>query len=339
MLDERITRRRLFRLGASTGALITSGCQWAGQGPRVIVYCSLDRGFAEPVLTRFQQETGIRVDARFDTESTKSVGHAEAIRREKTRPRCDLFWNNEPLHTARLMLEGLVVPLPSGGTIADCSFAARARILLVNSEREPTSVPMTWRELAEPKHAGQLAIAKPLFGTTATQIAAMWSAWGGVETRDWLLKLRSGGVRVLAGNKRVAEAVGQGVIAMGLTDTDDAMAELLAHRPVRIVHLRDEGLPYPFLLPNTLALIRGASNPIPAQTLFQYLHSTRVEQQLAVSSSRQIPILAQPTEQVRESLAELHLPNMPEPNQGIDWLAAAAQWNEAAITIHREFLG
>ena len=46
--------------------------------------------------------------AKYDTESTKSVGLANAILAEASRPRCDLFWNNEILNTLRLADAGLL---------------------------------------------------------------------------------------------------------------------------------------------------------------------------------------------------------------------------------------
>jgi iron(III) transport system substrate-binding protein len=40
----------------------------------VVVYTSVDQVFSEPVLKEFEQQTGIKVNAVFDTEETKSTG-------------------------------------------------------------------------------------------------------------------------------------------------------------------------------------------------------------------------------------------------------------------------
>ena len=61
----------------------------------VVVYTALDREFSEPIFAEFTKETGIRVLAKYDAESTKTVGLTNAIIAEAARPRCDVFWNNE----------------------------------------------------------------------------------------------------------------------------------------------------------------------------------------------------------------------------------------------------
>ena len=58
-------------------------------------------------------------------------------------------------------------------------FAARARILLVNTQLvaeadRPTGI----HDLIDPKWKGKIGIAKPLFGTTATHAACLFAAWG-----------------------------------------------------------------------------------------------------------------------------------------------------------------
>jgi hypothetical protein len=42
--------------------------------PEVVVYVSEDRVFAEPILKDFEKQTGIRVQAVYDTEEAKSNG-------------------------------------------------------------------------------------------------------------------------------------------------------------------------------------------------------------------------------------------------------------------------
>ena len=88
-------------------------------------------------------------------------------------------------------------------------------------ERRPKSI----RDLTDPQWYERCAIAKPLFGTTATHAACLFAAWGDAEAKEFL-----GGVkrnaRIMSGNKQVAEAVAAGTLAFGLTDTDDALVEI-----------------------------------------------------------------------------------------------------------------
>ena len=49
--------------------------------------------------------------AKYDDESTKTVGLTNVIIQEAGRPRCDVFWNNEILNTLRLEEKGLLEPI------------------------------------------------------------------------------------------------------------------------------------------------------------------------------------------------------------------------------------
>lgn len=290
------------RPGASTGGSPTT--QPAGE---VVVYAALDRQFSEPILAEFTRRTGITVRPVFDTESTKTVGLVNRIRAEKDRPRCDVFWSNEIVNTIRLQQEGLLQPVtpaqaadyppqyrdPNGMWFG---FAARARVLIVNTQvvppdKRPTSI----RDLADARWAGRTGIAKPLFGTTATHVACLFAALGEEQAGELLADWKANRIVVTGGNKGAAEAVGAGKLAFALTDTDDALAEIDAGRPVAIV-LPDQASSVDdpplgtLLLPNTLAVIRGAPNEGNAVRLIEYLLSPEVESRLADGPSGQIPL-------------------------------------------------
>src|SRR5262245_2005419 len=65
----------------------------------VTVYVSTDRVFSEPILKAFEEKTGIKVNAVYDTEETKSTGLANRLLAEKNNPQADVFWSNEPVRT------------------------------------------------------------------------------------------------------------------------------------------------------------------------------------------------------------------------------------------------
>ena len=81
--------------------LLLSGC-WSASSEELVLYVALDSEFSQPILEQFEQQSGLKTAARFDVESTKTVGLTEAIIAERDRPRCDVFWNNEILNTLRL---------------------------------------------------------------------------------------------------------------------------------------------------------------------------------------------------------------------------------------------
>jgi iron(III) transport system substrate-binding protein len=304
----------LITLVGLAGALLAGCNRPAGQRDQqeVVVYTALDRQFSESILRAFTEKTGIEVLPVYDTESTKTVGLANRIRAEAQRPRCDVFWNNEILNTLRLKSEGLLQPCrpaqvanypaqykdPEGYWYG---FAARARVIIVNTELvRPEQTPKSVRDLADPRWRGQVGIAKPLFGTTASHVACLFALLGEDRAKELLDSFKRNGVRVVAGNKTCAEMVGNGQLAFGLTDTDDAIIEQESGKPVRVVFPDggpDEmGTP---LLPNTLAIIKGAPHAGAAEKLIDYLLSPEVEAELARGRSAQIPLNLKTTVQSR----------------------------------------
>ena len=306
-----ITRAWTGLVLVGCAAVGLSGCERGSTAPRstgpdsqeVVVYTALDRGFSEPILDDFTKQTGIAVRPVYDSESTKTVGLVNRIRAEAQRPRCDVFWNNEILNTLRLKSEGLLQPsqpaeaahYPARYRDPDgCwhGFAARARVILVNTELVgPDEIPDSIRDLADSRWRGQAGIAKPLFGTTASHVACLFAFLGEAEAKELLAALKQNDVRIVAGNKTCAEMVGNGQLAFGLTDTDDAIIELEAGRPVRIVFPDSgpDGMGTP-LLPNTLAVVKNAPHPQAAEKLIDYLLSPAVEARLAQGRSAQIPL-------------------------------------------------
>jgi iron(III) transport system substrate-binding protein len=233
--------------------LVAVGC--TRTAPQVVVYTALDREFSEPLFAPFEKQSGIRVRPNFDTEATKTVGLANriVIEAEGGRPHCDLFWNNEILQTLRLRAKGLLRPIhpanaepyPREFKAADGTwygFAARARVLIVNTELvAEDDLPRSIFDLTRPEWKGRLGIAKPLFGTTATHAACLFAELGPERARRFFLDLKANGVQILAGNKQVARSVADGALAVGFTDTDDAIDELEKGMPVRIVYPEHAG--------------------------------------------------------------------------------------------------
>src|SRR5581483_9726648 len=79
--------------------IVCAGC--GNPQPRLVLYCAQDQEFAEKVLDDFTKRTGLAVAPKYDTEANKSVSLYMELMREKSRPRCDVHWNNEILSTIR----------------------------------------------------------------------------------------------------------------------------------------------------------------------------------------------------------------------------------------------
>jgi iron(III) transport system substrate-binding protein len=327
-----------------TALLVLAGCQ--GSQPRVVLYCAQDREFAEETLGDFTKQTGLTVAPKFDTESNKSVSLYFEIMHEKDRPRCDVFWNNEILSTIRLRKEGLLVPYRSeAGKLyphADDdtwhAFAARARVLIVNTDLVPEAErPRRLLDLTEPRWKGLVTMAKPQFGTSATQAACLFQVLGTDKAQAFYRGLKANEVQIAPGNKDVAVWVGQGRTptgqraAVGITDTDDAMSEVKAGRPVAIIFPDRDGMGTLFI-PNTVAIIKGGPNTLGAHKLVDFLLRPDVEAALA-RAGWHFP-LGKGNEAVGPQEPELQHDGK---RMAVDFDKAASLWEETQKFLQEEF--
>jgi iron(III) transport system substrate-binding protein len=324
--------------------LLGGGC-WSPSGPEVIAYTSQDSEFSRPIFDQFKQETGITVQPKYDTESTKTVGLVLRILSETDRPCCDVFWNNEILNTLRLEKKGLLEAyhpaVAANYPSMDRSprdlwhgFAARARVLIVNKRIPSGARPRSILDLADPKWRGRSGMAKPLFGTTATHAACLFAAWGQPRAKKFFHDLKRNEVKILSGNKQVAQAVSAGGLDFGLTDTDDALIEVEHARPVEIVYPdQGPGGLGTLFIPNTLAIIKGCPHPEAALRLVDYLLSPPVEIRLAEGDSAQIPLNSAVNIKLRvQTPRTIHA-------MEVDFQRAADQWDEVVEFIRNEFTG
>jgi iron(III) transport system substrate-binding protein len=275
----------------------------------VSVYCALDQQHSEAMLDRFEAASGVRVKARFDTEASKTVGLVSAIVEEAAHPRCDVFWNNELAHTVRLAQKGLLQPYasPSARAIPEqfrdpgglwTGFAARARILIVNTDLVPDEKerPQSMWDLLDPKWKGRCAIARPLTGTTLTHFAALRGVLGEAEFKRFVDGLAQNGVVFLQSNGATMREVAAGKLAFAFTDTDDYHVALTkGHKVACVFPDQGEGQVGTMLIPNSVAIVRGAPHPEAAKRLVDWVLSTETEALLAAAKSAQIPLRADVT--------------------------------------------
>ncbi|MFH1726622.1 MAG: extracellular solute-binding protein [Elusimicrobiota bacterium] len=277
------------------------GCGKAGDGGVVVVYTSVDLVYAESILREFERRTGIDVRIVPDTEASKTTGLYNRLIAEKDNPQADVFWNSEMSRTVNLKAKGVLSPYdsPSGKDIPDAfkdpesfwtGFAARARVIVYNTELlQKEAVPISILDLTDPRWKNEVGMANPLFGTTASHTAAIMHLWGRRKGALFFENLKANGIKVFPGNSTVRDMVANGEIKAGLTDTDDVWAGLDQGKPLGMIYPDQEGIGT-LIIPNTVALIRGARHPDQAKHLIDYLLSREVEEALAKGRPRQIPL-------------------------------------------------
>jgi iron(III) transport system substrate-binding protein len=280
--------------------LLVIGCDQE-TSKEVVIYTSVDQIFSEPILSDFEKNTGIKVKAVYDVEASKTVGLVNRLLAENDHPRCDVFWNSEVGRTIFLKQKGLFTPYtsPSAKDISLqfkdkdgywTGFAARARVLVYNINLlKESDLPKSIFELTKPRWKGKLAMGYPVFGTTATHMAALYATLGQEKTETFLKALKANKVVIVDGNSVVRDMVVEGQLPIGFTDTDDVNVAIQAGKPVKMIYPDRDGLGT-LLIPNTVALINHAPHLEEGKKLIDYLLSREVESKLAFCESAQMPV-------------------------------------------------
>jgi iron(III) transport system substrate-binding protein len=325
--------------GSSTGARKSSA-------PRVVLYCATDREIAQDLIDQFQKETGIRVEAKFDTEAAKSVGLVQAIRQEKAHPQCDVLWGGGAFFCTILANDNCLASVPNDLVQAEgaaphdplgrwLGFAGAYRVLIVNTNVIAAgSRPHSYVDLTRPEFKGHVGIANPLFGGMAAHVAALFAILGQDQGRKWLADLKRNDCALCAGMADVKNRVASGELWFGITSTIDAHVAVDAGKPVAVIFPDQQpgeiGCLHGY---NTVALIAGAPHPREAQMLLRFLLTARTEKILAAGSGQNVGLLPESVAQdVRPAWIPRDIRKM-----DVDWIAAV-QAHPAATKAVKEIL-
>lgn len=310
----------------------------------VTVYVSHDEDHSRPVLQLFEKETGIRVEAQYDTEASKTVGLVTRLIAEKGDPQADVYWNNELATTVKLKAQGVLdsYDVPNGKTIPVefkdpegqwVGFAARARILIVNTDLVPKAeMPTSMWDLTKPKWKGRICMAKPETGTTAAHASALYTL-DEARADEYFDGLIANECTFLTGNGHTMREVASGRFAFGWTDTDDFTVAKMQGKPVAIVYPDagpdDVGVLY---IPNSLVLIKGARHKNAALKLIDWLLRPETEEMLAKSAAAQIPL--RPGVPVPENVRR---PDQIGKVMEVDWGRVGREWDKWVGRVQAKF--
>jgi iron(III) transport system substrate-binding protein len=314
----------LHHVGGSAGGQPSSA-------PRVVLYCATDREIAQDLIDEFQKQTGIQVEAKFDTEAAKSVGLVQAIRQEKAHPQCDVFWGGGAFFCTILANDGCLAPVPNDLVQAEgnaphdplgrwLGFAAAYRVLIVNTDDlAPGSRPHSYRDLTDPHFKGHIGIANPLFGGMAAHVAALFSKLGDDQGRQWLTGLKRNDCAICAGMADVRDRVASGELWFGITSTIDAHVAVDGGKPVTVI-FPDQAVGEIGCLNgyNTVALVASAPHPKEAEMFIRFLMTTKTEKILAAGPGQNVGLLP---ESVAEDVRPAWIPRGLH-QIDVDWTAA-----------------
>jgi iron(III) transport system substrate-binding protein len=238
----------------------------------VIAYCAQDQIYAEAIFHDFEKQTGIKVRAVYDSEAVKTVGLANRLLAERNHPQCDVFWGNEEMRTRQMAAQNVFRE-----TNGWAAFGYRSRRVVINTNlMQIAAAPRSLLELTNRQWRGKVALAYPQFGTTGAHFHALRQHWGAEPWERWCRALAANKPLMVDGNSMVVKLVGKGEASIGLTDSDDIAEGQNNGLPILPLPMNEETL----LIPNTVAIIRGAPHGEPAEKLFEFLQRPEIAERL-----------------------------------------------------------
>lgn len=179
----------------------------------------------EPLIKKFESETGINVRVRYGGTTQLAV----AILEEGSRSPADLFWAQDAGALGAVNAKNLFGTLP-GATMESVpghyrgednkwiATSGRARVLAYSSGRVDSSdLPESIFDLVDPRWKNRLGWA-PTNGSFQSFLTALRKISGDEETLEWLKKIRNNGVENYANNNAIIQAIAAGEIDAGLTN-------------------------------------------------------------------------------------------------------------------------
>ena len=266
----------------------------------VTVYVSEDQVFSEPILKDFEKKTGIKVNAIYDTEESKSTGVMNRLLAEKNNPQADVYWANEPIRAEVLRHKGILTPYqsPQAKDIPSrfkneayfwTGFSARVRVLV--AQKNLADKPHSLVDYTNTKYKAKAVIANLLFGSTTAHIAALFTLWGDEKTKQFLTQAKANQVAISTSNGESADFVASGSYDFALVDSDDAVSRIKEKKSITMIY-PDQGKNEigAFVIPNAVMLIDKSPHPKLGKKLIDYLLSKETESKLAFAACAQIPL-------------------------------------------------
>jgi iron(III) transport system substrate-binding protein len=137
-----------------------------------------------------------------------------------------------------------------------------------------SDLPKTWKELADPKWKGRVAISDPnRAGSSFSHLYAMWKLYG----PDYLKAFAANDVMVAGDGSATGQAVASGERDLAPVSEYDAFEFKQEGRPVDVVCPEDGTI----LAPAPLALAKGGKNSDNAKALAEYMLSREGQQLIA----------------------------------------------------------
>lgn len=188
----------------------------------LVVYCGRNEALVGPLLERFQKDTGIPLDVRYND----TAALAAQLAAEGPESPADLFYAQESGFLGALGKAGVLAEIPTAlRDLVSPSFrdpqghwigvSARLRVLVYNTATvKPEDLPKSLDDLADPRWKGRIGWA-PANASFQAHVSLLRHTWGEEKTRAWLAAVRDNGARSYPKNSPIVQAAHAGEIDIG----------------------------------------------------------------------------------------------------------------------------
>jgi iron(III) transport system substrate-binding protein len=202
---------------------LASGC--SSDEDRLVVYSGRSQELIGPLLERFAEETGTKVDVRYGDSADLALALAE----EGERSDADVFISQSPGAMGFVESEGLLAELPEdvlGQVPADdvsdegrwVGLTGRVRVLVYNKDQVAADeLPGSVLDLVEPEYEGRVGVA-PTNASFQDFVTYLRSDIGDDAAEAWLTGMADNDAQTFANNVDIVAAVADGDLPMGLVN-------------------------------------------------------------------------------------------------------------------------
>jgi iron(III) transport system substrate-binding protein len=217
-----------YYVGLCALALLLAGCGGddGGSGDGTLtVYSGREQELVEPLLSQFEQESGIDLEVRYGD----SAELAATIAEEGDNSPADVFFAQDPGSLGALGQEGLLAELP--GDLLErvderyrdpegrwVGTSGRVRVIAYNTdELSEDEVPDSVLDLTDPKWKGRIGF-PPTNASFQAFVTALRLSAGEEQAREWLEGIKANDPKLYEKNLPTVEAVAAGEIQLGLVN-------------------------------------------------------------------------------------------------------------------------
>jgi iron(III) transport system substrate-binding protein len=288
---------------AMLGATLLSACSSGGSSSSnsLTLYSGQHVQTTQSLVAAFEKKTGITVNARFDDEDVM----ADQIVTEGSRSPADVFFteNSPPLEylASKNLLSSIdpstLARTPSKYNSPDgkwVGISARVSVMVYNTSLlQPSQLPTSVMQLADPEWKGKLAIAG---GETDFQpiVTSVARTYGNAAALKWLEALKANaGSHNYPDNETIADEVNRGQVAIGIVNQYYWYRERAevgaANMHSAIAHFAPHDVGYVVDVSGA-GILKSSTHQAEAQKFVAFLNSAQGQEIIAHSDSFEYPI-------------------------------------------------